>query len=164
MNVRRDGPDGMAFEEAIRDHLRWFPRDYRAYQQLAYWFSMQGRDDLADEVMNEAHVLMPERKPSEDEPEAKDLEEKPESTAEHEGELPTNHRQLLDIVWDREHAQRKEAYEVLLQTVADGKLKWGHHSEFVTFQVTTGLEDKPVTPAEAAKILPVPTPGPTYWT
>jgi|GEM_PF-6277711 len=155
VNVRRDGPDGLAFEESIRDHLRWYPRDYRGYQQLAYWYSMQGREDLADQVMDEAHVLMPERKPDEESEEEKKTETP--------DELPTNHRQLLDIVWDQEHAQRKEAYEAIQQAFADGKLKWGHHSEFATFQVTTGLEGEPLSPAEAAKILPSPTPGPTYW-
>ena len=162
VNVRRDGPDGLSFEEAIRDHLRWFPRDYRGYQQLAYWYSMQGREDLADGVMDEAHVLMPERKP-ESETEEKETQEESQEEQQTTDELPTNHRQLLDIVWDREHAQRKVAYEVVQQAFSDGKLTWGHHSEFATFLVTTGLEDKPLSPDEAEKILPAPTPGPTYW-
>lgn len=55
-----DGPDGKAYEASVREHLRWYPRDPKGYLALLQWYSAQGRSDLTDAVLAEAHELLPD--------------------------------------------------------------------------------------------------------
>lgn len=57
-NVRIDDPDGLAYESAWREYLRFFPRDPAAYTALAHWYLAQDREDMARAVFGEARRLL----------------------------------------------------------------------------------------------------------
>ncbi|MEM7313873.1 MAG: tetratricopeptide repeat protein, partial [Planctomycetota bacterium] len=141
VNVRREGPDGFAYESALRDHLRWFPRDMTAYSSLGYWFAVQGRGDLAHAVMDEAEALMPENF-EDDSPSDKDEKEsKPKVTAE--TPLPENTPELLDILWETEDPRRDKAIRRLMSRKSAGQLKWAEHSQFTAVEIGYGLHGEP---------------------
>ncbi len=192
VDLLADGPDGLAYESAIRDHLHWFPRDLRGYSRLSYWFAVQGRSDLADSVMDEARALMPddfdetathEDAPSTDEsPElaASDNLSKtpspdspPPAADKHENNktekaipdppLPETTSGLLDILWASQDPRRNRAIQRLVKRMASGKLKWVEHAQIVAHQIANGSDHQPAQPLQAQRLLPNPTPGPAYW-
>lgn len=58
--VFEDGPDGLEFEAALRDCIKWFPRSPYYYHRLANWYMTQSRPDLAGALLRQARELMGE--------------------------------------------------------------------------------------------------------
>ncbi|OQW95343.1 MAG: hypothetical protein BWK77_07645, partial [Verrucomicrobia bacterium A1] len=56
--VRMDDPDGLSYEDAWKDYLRFFPRDPAAYAALANWCLAQDREDLARGIFAEGRPLL----------------------------------------------------------------------------------------------------------
>lgn len=74
-HVLRDSDDGRAWEAAIQDCIKYYPRDPENYRELVNWYLMQGRTDLAREAVKPARQFF-------------DEDEFPLYNFEREGELP----------------------------------------------------------------------------
>ena len=55
-----DGGDGLKIEQAMREAIRYFPRQPSCYEMLARWYLRQGRNDLAKQVLLEGRSLLEE--------------------------------------------------------------------------------------------------------
>jgi tetratricopeptide (TPR) repeat protein len=52
--------DGLEYEKSLQDCIRYFPRNAYNYNQLAGWYMLQNRVDLARSVMQEGRALVGE--------------------------------------------------------------------------------------------------------
>jgi tetratricopeptide (TPR) repeat protein len=57
-HILRDGADGLEYEAALKDCIRYLPRCPEGYNQLAGWYMMQQREDLACKVLGEGRELI----------------------------------------------------------------------------------------------------------
>lgn len=159
--VRRDGPDGLAFEAAVDEYLQWFPRDVSGYFELINWYLMQGRQDLADTVRQKAQRLLPDEFSASSSDAT--VHHEPPPITESNSPLPEQHGQLLDILWNPSDTRRQAAWQKLNAAMTAGQLKWTDHGQLISFQIGWGWDDKPAKGIEVTNLLPIPTPGPTYW-
>lgn len=56
--VLADSGDGLEYEEILKRCIRYFPRLPGSYQQLASWYLLQGREDLAGPVLKTGRELI----------------------------------------------------------------------------------------------------------
>jgi tetratricopeptide (TPR) repeat protein len=57
-HILLEGADGLEFEAALKDCVRYLPRCPEGYNQLAGWYMMQQREDLARKVLAEGRALI----------------------------------------------------------------------------------------------------------
>ena len=182
VHVRQNGPDGKAYESALRDHLHWYPRDMRGYSSLAHWYSSQGRSDLVDKALDEAKAIMPELfqeqdKQENDDPSAttpsnngKDSEKSEPTDSQTKADeltkdspLPEENLELLDIVWNSEDPRSARAVAELKEREASDELKWAEHAQWVAAQLVMGNGIKQPLVETVKEILPATPKGPIYW-
>ena len=60
VNVLVDGPDGAQYENALKNCVKYFPRDPIGYEELGKWYWLQQRNDLAKSIMSEGRKLIGE--------------------------------------------------------------------------------------------------------
>ena len=58
--LMKDSPNGLEYEQALRECIRFLPRNTWAYEQLSDWYSIQGRNDLAAETLASGRELIGE--------------------------------------------------------------------------------------------------------
>lgn len=156
--VLQDGPNGRQFHDAIRNYLQLYPRDVVPYLVLQNWFQAQGRDDLANEIIEVARRWLPAEFPETNLP----PDEKPDkATAQQEDSKPistefnkpttsgstpksTQHDdipQLLNQFLDTpEHDKRTSILESLVSRRDQTTLTWQHHASIVCCQILHAQE------------------------
>lgn len=157
--VLEDGPDGREFEQVVQQAIRWFPRIPFLYQNLLNWYRLQGRADLVDQLLTQARALLPE-----DFPESVAQESKPAEPSEPaaNAELPENHNELLNLVWQLGEPRRTAALERAIELQGSGQFTWYQTARLVACRLLYADRDGE-NPSDATAILPDTPPGAPQW-
>ena len=95
LNLLTESPDGLEYEAAAKEALRFFPRDPELVLRLADWYDHQGRDDLSGpllrqhrEWIGEDDLPLQSTERMEEKEEAEDQGNTPEDVAQQVDRLP----------------------------------------------------------------------------
>ncbi|MEM7390872.1 MAG: tetratricopeptide repeat protein, partial [Verrucomicrobiota bacterium] len=162
-----DGPDGAAYEEAIRAYMTWFPRNAEAPAELMRWLLYQGRMDLFEDVLRNARALMPDEFPESDDDEKGDApnpeERKPvEKEADPHADLP-DYAPLMEKIWDAGEPDYEDALEQLLNLHSKGRLTWYDDARLLASRLCIHPEQETLTPGAVKQILPETMPTTPIW-
>ena len=155
-SILRNSPDGRAFEEAVEEGLKWFPRQPTLYSQLLDWYVFQGRKDLFDQTYAVAQAMLPGEFPERDEE---------SSEKEQDESLPEKKEDLLRVIWTKPESRRNKALKLLLNMQQEGQLKWYESSALTANQLffldseLTAEEQE----SEIRGLLPDKPPGCIHW-
>jgi tetratricopeptide (TPR) repeat protein len=156
----QEGPDGAAYEQAVREAIRWFPRDPRGYFDLMSWYRIQRRDDLADELLEEAKRMAPDVFDQEDEGESAKKEEQGDENTH--VPLPEDKDALVEFLWSGNPDQRPAALSNLLELEQEGQLKWYQRARVLSYRLLVP-DDPDANEIDAAALLPDEAPGAAHW-
>lgn len=175
--VLLDGGDGLEYENTVRTCMKFYPRDPFLYSELAGWYMMQGRSDLACQTMQQGRELIGEeelpvqfyedgyQEPglNEDEEPADDQHDVPEASTTDSPEKPQSRfDQLMEAIGDRLRKMEKTDFRkaVKLDEVCQlremsnaGEMTWLNSVRFHSNLINLLLEDTSLSPDEQAKEL-----------
>lgn len=184
-----DGPDGAECEAAVREHLRWYPRDAIAYMALMRWYNVQERPDLIEVVLAEARTLLPDvwskNQESVDANETAKLADEQSTTTEstfadpgasansvtppetatlaETAPLPESVQEILDIAWDNADPRNAAAIEKAIQLESEGQLTWDDRARLLARRLIPFPGASPLSVASIRTLLPDSTPGSAHW-
>ncbi len=152
-----DGPDGNAYEQAVKEVIRWYPRDPNCYSFLIRWYHTQERADMADALLETAVKMLPDCFRSTEEIQNEADEKKEPST-----ELPDEKTDLLDLVWEPDDPRRSDALERVLEMQQAGNLHWYEVARLLACRLLIG-DDPQGDKVDAEALLPESPPGAAHW-
>jgi len=165
----QDGPDGLAYERAANEAIRWFPRDPNIYSELGNWYQSQERNDLAQQLHDKARLMLPEefvgdqtnsdgKNATRDDAAANDSE----SIDKDDDNVPTDNDELLNLIWDRNDKRRTEALRRILQFETEAKLQWHQRARLLSCRLLIPDQEGDRT-IDADALLPEQTSGAVHW-
>lgn len=155
-SVLADSGDGLEYESALKDCLKYFPRYDWPYEQLANWYLTQDREDLAHSILEQGRALiglqeMPLWSFEKTEQEGSDSEESPaeqsaveksnsdaeaneaggdsgSSEADDQGNTTDQawRQCYLDFKLPRTEFEATDAFQTLLRLQRESKMHWWH--------------------------------------
>jgi tetratricopeptide (TPR) repeat protein len=154
----QEGPDGKAFEAAAREYIKWFPRAPGAYITLMSWYQGQDREDLYSAVLDQARHMIPEvfDEPQEDTGEAPDDAGQPKLAE------PSS-SDMLQILWQPAHADRRATLEKVLQLENEGHFQWYERAQIAAVRLLIPEPSWNGDEPDVASVLPDPPPGVPQW-
>lgn len=161
--IAQDGPDGLEYEQALRNYLKWYPRQPAAYERLLDWYRDQEREDLAQDLLAEAQRLLPEAFP----PTSTQSEGSAQPAASPAPEpLPSRHEHeaLVDLAWDTTDPRHKQAVELLHELQQAKQLDWYQSARLLACAAVNGLREGEEALAAFNRLTPDQPPGLAAWT
>ena len=162
----QDGPDGLAYEAAARESIRWFPREPTAYWELGNWYGLQEREDLSRQLYQQAAKMLPKEFDVQSYTKQTDGDssgsETPRASDSSTKELPTEKDALLDLIWNTDDSRRAKALAHVLEMESRGNLLWHERARVLSCRLLIPDDPEPssVNPEE---LLPDQVPSAPHW-